>query len=88
MTVKFSTTSSNIDLYNYIDTIDNGTFIWNRETKRFYIKMNDELSAITPPRKPTKLKCIGCGAPLPVPEKYSAFVKCSYCDLVQDIDIW
>ena len=50
--------------------------------------MDDELTAITPVRKPTELHCRSCGAPLPEPSVHSAFVKCEYCGTVQDVDIW
>ncbi len=87
LNVKFLSGNSK-ELYQNIDAINNGSFIWCDDTNRFYLKFNDELSAITSARKPTSNHCKDCGAPLPMPEKYCAFVKCSYCNCIQDIDIW
>ena len=73
------------DLVREKDKIQNGTFIWARDTRKLYLKFDDIITSIT--RQPSRrTNCINCGAVLPVPEKYSAIIRCEYCGSVQDID--
>ena len=32
------------------------------------------------------LKCECCGAPLPIPQRYQKYIKCSYCDATYEIE--
>lgn len=71
-----------------IDDQPNGTFIFNDETERLYIKMNDKFIGVTPKKRSTSIfefKCKNCGASLSATGDES-IVKCNYCGSVYDID--
>ena len=73
------------DLFEQTDSIPNSTLIRCNDTCKFYIKDGDIISPLGDNKKPTSYKCNSCGTKLDLPEKYSAFVKCSYCGCIQDI---
>ena len=75
------------NLFNGFKNINNGTFVYCIDTKRFYLKMDDQLVGISPSaneitrRRKHVGNCKNCGAPLKMTEKYCALVKCEYCGI-------
>lgn len=73
------------DIFKHKDCLQNGSFIFAEDTKKLYIKMGGMLTSVTRGVK-IKSNCVNCGAPLKIPDLYSAIVKCEFCGTYQDID--
>ena len=79
-------------MYSLKDKFNNGTFIFTTDTKRLYLKFNDEIIGITPSKeeleyraKITPILCPCCGHPLKV-SNASSLATCEYCNTTSDID--
>ena len=73
------------DIFKNKNNIADGSFIFAEDTKKLYIKMGGMITSVTRGAK-TKSNCVNCGAPLKIPDLYSAIVKCEFCGTYQDID--
>ena len=71
------------DIYKNKAKTPNGSFIYASDTKRLYLKMDDELIGISHKIR-ILTNCCNCGAPLPLAT--SSVVQCPYCSTVQDIE--
>ena len=90
MNVNFLQGNSIKDMILLKDTFENGTFLWNNETERLYIKMKDKIIGITPGDRVIKeIKCKECNAPIKIdPHNRSSIVKCEFCGNYYDIDCY
>lgn len=71
------------EIYKNKAKTPNGSFIYASDTKRLYLKMDDEIIGISHKIR-ILTNCCNCGAPLPLAT--SSVVQCPYCNTVQDIE--
>lgn len=71
------------EIYKNKSSTPNGSFMYASDTKRLYLKMDDEIIGISHKIK-ILTNCCNCGAPLPLAT--SSVVQCPYCGTVQDIE--